>query len=104
MEIEVKVEPHGSSMKYYCILYRPKKRFNFFNWWRTLVSVWDGASLSFDQPVMFSNFDDAVEYAKKLKDNPELIEQHYDRERKRYAEARDRRNKYYNNRNKSIKL
>lgn len=104
MEVEIKIEPHSSSMSYYCIYYRFKKKFNLFNTWRQLVEVWDGASLSYDQPVLFSNFNDAVEFGKKLKNNPNLIKEHYDREDKRYIDAKKRRNDYYNSRNKTTVL
>lgn len=39
------------------------------------------AYLSYDQPILFSNFDDAVKYGKQLKNNPNLIK---DREDKKY--------------------
>lgn len=103
-EIEVKVEPHGSSMNYYCIYYRYKKRFNFLNCWKRLVEVWDGASLTYDQPVMFEDFDYTVRYAKKLKENPELIKEHYIIEDEKYKKAKKRRGQYYQERNKSIKI
>lgn len=102
MELEVKIEPHSSSMRYYCIYYRYKKRSNLFNFWKQLVEVWDGAYLNYDQPVMFSDFDEAVKYGKELKDNPSLIKEHYDREDKKYQEAKKRRKDEYKSRNKKI--
>lgn len=104
MEIEVKVEPHSSSLAYYVIMYRPVKRFNLFNFWRTLVEVWDGASLNFSQPVMFQNFDHAVEYAKRIKTNPELISEHYKEQNEIYKKAVERRRNHNIERNKSAKF
>jgi len=103
-EIEVRVEPNSSSLRFYKIHYRPKKRFNLFNTWRTLVEVWDGANLSFDQPVLFDKFETAVEFAKKLKEDPTLIDQHYERENARYEKSQERRRKEREGRNKSITL
>lgn len=100
-EIEIKVEPHSSSMKYYVIRYRPKMKINWFNYWRTLVEVWDGASLSFDQPVMYDSFDDAISIAKKFKENPSLIDKHYKNEREKYMQSKKRRDDYYKSRNKT---
>jgi hypothetical protein len=102
MELEIKIEPHSSSMHFYCIYYRYKRKFNLFNSWKQLVEVWDGVNLSYDKPVMFNNFDDAVEYGKKLKDNPNLIGEHYAKENKKYQDSKQRRCDYYNSRNKSI--
>lgn len=100
-EIEIKIEPHGYSMKYYCIYFRVKKKFNLFNSWNRLVRVWDGDSLHYDQPVLISNFDDAVKYGTQFVNNPNLINEHYDREDKKYYDAIKRRNDYYISRNKT---
>lgn len=104
MEIEVRVEPHSSSMKYYQILWRKKKKFNLFNFWEVLVEVWDGACLNYSQPVMFGNLEDGIEYAKKLKSNPNLIEEHYKKQDKIYSDAKERREKEYESRNKTFKI
>lgn len=103
-ELEIKIEPYSSSMKYYCIYYRFKKKFNLFNIWKQLVEVWDGVYLNYNQPILISDFNDAVEYGKKLKNNPNLIKEHYDKENKKYQDAKKRRNDYYNSRNKTIIL
>lgn len=103
-EIEVKVEPHSSSLNYYCIYYRKKRKINIFNFWNRMVEVYDGASLSYRQPVMFQNFYFAVEYAKKLKENPHLIEEHYKKEDEKYEKCLKEREYRYNKRNKSIIL
>lgn len=102
MELEIKIEPHSSTMKNYCIFYRYKKKFNLFNCWKRLVKVADNPYLRYDQPVMFFNFDYAVTYGKRLKNNPNLIKEHYQKEDKKYQEALKRRNDYYKSRNKSI--
>jgi hypothetical protein len=100
-EIEVKIEPNSASLRYFCIKYRPKKRINWFNWWSTLVQVWDGAYLTYDQPVLFESFENAVRYGKMLKQNPILIKEHYERQDKIYSASLKRRKEYSDNRNKS---
>lgn len=100
MKLEIKIEPNSDSLLYYSIYYRPKRRFNLFNPWNQLVEVWDGANLSYDQPVLFDNFDKAVEYGNQLKSNPKLIKEHYDREDKKYNESKKKRDEYYDTRNK----
>lgn len=102
--IEIRVEPNGSSMKYYCIYYRDKKRFNFFNYWKQLVEVWDGAELTYDQPILIADFNQAVSYAKRLKANPKLIDEHYEKEDKKYNQIKERRNQHYQERNKSAQI
>jgi len=62
MELEIKIEPNSASLLYYSIYYRPRKRFNFFNPWKQLIEVWDGANLSYDQPVLFEDFDKDIFY------------------------------------------
>jgi hypothetical protein len=103
-KVEIKIEPHSNNMSYYCIYYRFKKKFNFFNTWKQLVEVWDGAYLCYDQPVLFSNFDNAVKYGEQLKKNPNLIKEHYKKEDKKYQDAEKRRSDYYNSRNKTVVL
>ena len=101
-ELEIKVVPHSDSMKFYCFYYRFKKKFNLFNSFKQLVEVYDGANLSYDQPVMYSNFEDAVEYAKKLKENPALIDEHYKKQDEIYQQALKRKENYRKERDKSI--
>ena len=72
--------------------------------WNMLVSVWDGVYLSYDQPVMFDSFDFVVQYAKRLKENPHLIEEHYKKEDEKYEKSLKEREDRRNKRNKSIKL
>ncbi len=100
-ELQVKIEPHSSSMRYYCIYYRYRKRFNLFNFWKQLVEVHDGFYLNYSQPVMFSDFDAAVAYGEQLKANPSLIDEHYAREDKRYQAALQRSRAEYNSRNRT---
>lgn len=100
--IEVKVEPHSQSMNYYSISFRKKRRINLFNSWRRLEYVWDGVELSYDQPMLFDKFEDAENYAKKLKANPKLIEEHYKNQDEIYQRAKERRSKHANDRNKSL--
>lgn len=103
-EIEVLVSPHGSRGNYYQIHWRIKKNFNLFNGWKQMVTVYSGASLSYDQPILISCFDDALKYAEKLKNNPGLIAEHYDRQDELFEEEKKRREKYYQGRNRTIKL
>lgn len=76
-QIEVKVKPFVEGMGYYAIYYRDKWRyFNFLNFWTRLNTVLRmGARLSKDQPILFTNFDEAVNYANTLKENPLLIDE-----------------------------
>jgi hypothetical protein len=108
MEIELKVTPHSNSMRYYQIHWRVKKKpgmgklfLQLIEGWNQLVCVWDGAALTNDQPVLFENFDEAVSYAEKLKANPELLEEHNQKQDEIYRAAKERRNKSYSDRNKS---
>lgn len=101
MEIEVKVSPHSYSMHYYQIHWRKKKRFNLFNFWKRMVTVWNGATLTYDQPVLYSNFDDAIAYASRLKANPKLIEEHYKKQAEIYKNAKEERQKNDRDRNKT---
>lgn len=99
-EIEIKIEPYSSSMAYYCIYYRYKKKFNIFNFWKQLEHVYDGVEISYN-PMLFSIFDDAVEYGEKLKKDPSLIKEHYVEQYNIYQEALKRKNEYIKSRNKS---
>jgi hypothetical protein len=103
MEIEVKVSPHGS-MRYYQIHWRKKSKYkivNFFRSWNRLVEVWDGGVLTYDQPVLFSNFGAAVEFAMEIKNDPKKLEKHYEREDEIYERAKKRREEYLRERNQS---
>jgi len=97
-EIKLMVTPYGESMKYYCIQY---KRKGFFTPWLTLVKVHDGAYLTYDQPILYPNFDDAVKHAERLKANPSLIDEHYEEQNKIYREAKQRRDNHIQERNKT---
>lgn len=103
-EIEVKVEPHTSQCNYYCIYYRTKRKINIFNFWNLLVEVWNGAYLSYNHPVLIRCFDDAVKYAKQLKENPELINKHYKEQDELYDKLKKEREDKYNERNKTLIL
>jgi len=45
-EIEIRITPHSSSMSYYQVHWKWKKRFNLFNFWKRMVNVYDGAWLA----------------------------------------------------------
>lgn len=98
--IQVRVTPNGSSLKFYKIQYREDLGFwSFLLRWRTIVSVWDGAELSYDQPVLFERFQDAEAWAKELKAKPRLIKRHYQKQDKIFEEARERRARNFQDRN-----
>lgn len=82
-EIEVLVRSFTEdNPDWYVVMYRPKQktfisRKFIHNHWRNIYSVREiGYTFSQTQPMLFSNYDKAMEYAKKIKANPELIEQH----------------------------
>ena len=103
--VEVKVEPYSHTLKYYCIKYRYSwKYLNFLNPYRTLVEVWDGACLDYEQPVLFDNFNEAIKFAKYVKKNPNYIKEHYRKQDKIFKDELKRRKQNRNNRNKSLKL
>lgn len=105
-EVEVLVEPHGQSMSYYCIKYREKKRFNWFNPWITYCYTWSISRDSFDphQPHLFPEYESALEEAKRLRSNPELIDKNNEKRWREYNDLCDDLRKYTEERNKSAKL
>lgn len=100
-QLEILIEPHSSSMRYYVVRYRNKKKYNIFNSWRTLHEVWDGVYLTYDHPILFENFEEAIVYGKKLKNNPKRIRDHYKKQDEIYLKAKKRRKGYKQLRNKS---
>ena len=107
-EIQVKVSPHSSSLAYYTIEWRRKRKYlNFLNPWKLMVEVhWSGGScsVSYSQPVLFPNPGSAVEYANKLKKDPSLIDKHYEVQDKIYIRKKQERLEFLTNRNRTIKL
>ena len=105
-EVEVLVEPHGQSMSYYCIKYREKKRFNWFNPWITYCYTWSISRDSFDphQPHLFPKYESALEESKRLKSNPELIDENNEKRWREYNKLCEDLRKYRGERNKSAKL
>jgi hypothetical protein len=97
-EVQVRVEPFSS--RNYCIYYREKKWFNLFNFWERYCYTW---SFSFNpnQPYLFDTFDKALEEAKRLKSNPELIDKNNEKRWKKYNELL---NQDREERNRSITL
>ena len=99
--IDVKVIPFSENNYY--IKYRYKwKYLNFLNPYWTLVEVWNGACLDYEQPVLFSNFNDAVKLAKHIKENPNYIKEHYNKQDKIFEDELKRRKQ--NRKNKRLKL
>ena len=99
MEIQVKISPYSSSLQYYSVLWRRKRKINIFTPWRRMVRVWEGFDLVPDQPMLFSRFEDAEAYAKELKKDPSLIEKHYEEQAQIYSELKEQREKYRKERN-----
>mgnify|MGYP001174237883 CR=1 FL=1 len=84
-EIEVLVKSYiEDDPDYYVVRYRPKHktflgRMLIHESWRDIYKVLNHGRLyasKVDMPTLFSDYDEALEYAKKIKANPELIEQH----------------------------
>ena len=82
-EIEVLVINHTDDGKWYVVKYKPKIKcfmidLNLWsNPWRNIYSVSDfGDSITMSMPMLFPSYEDAMSYAKRIKANPELIEQH----------------------------
>jgi hypothetical protein len=105
-DVEVRVIPHGQSLRYYCIEYREKKSFNWFNSWERYCYTWHLSIDSFDphQPYLYEKYEYALEMAKMLKTNPELIDENNEKRWKEYNERCDRLREYREERNKSITL
>jgi hypothetical protein len=102
-EVQVRVEPFSS--RNYCIYYREKKWFNLFNFWERYCYTWSfsfkGSSFDPNQPYLFDTFDKALEEAKRLKSNPELIDKNNEKRWKKYNELL---NQDRGERNRSITL
>jgi len=82
-EIEVLVRNYTDDGKWYVVKYKPKIKcfmidLNLWsNPWRNIYSVIDfGDSITMDIPMLLPSYEDAMSYAKRIKENPELIEQH----------------------------
>ena len=105
-EVEIRVEPFGESLTHYCIYYREKKKFNLFNTWKRYCYTWSigmRGTESFDpyQPYLFEKYESALEEAKRLKNNPELIDENNEKRWKRYNEICEDLRKYREERNKT---
>ena len=105
-EVEVRVRPHGQRLLYYCIEYREKKWFNWFNFWERYSYTWHSSIDIFDphQPYLYEKYEYALERAKMLKANPELIDENNEKRWNEYNECCDRLRKYREERNKSTTL
>lgn len=66
-----------------------------------LVYAWDHSS--YDQPVMYENFEEAVAHAKRLQENPALIDEHYKREDERFRKMREEELRRSISRNKKFR-
>lgn len=107
MELEVLVSPHSKSLDYYGIYYRPKRKFNLFNSFKTLTGVLyfeSSNEIYRDQPVLFRDFDEAVSYAMKLKSNPDLINEHYKEQDVKWEQCLKKWHEKRNKRNRSTVL
>ena len=101
-KIEVRVSPHTDAGNFYVIEYREVYTWPFVKPWIRMMKCWDGYYLNMDMPVLISNFDSAVEYAKKLKENPMLIEEHNVTQQAKYEASLKKREELRKERNKSI--
>lgn len=98
--ILIKVSPNSKSLLFYKVQYKIDLWFlSFFIPWKTIVSVYDGINLSYDQPILFEKFQDAEKWAKELKEDPTLIKKHYQNQDKIFIQAKERRAKLYEDRN-----
>lgn len=79
-DIKLKVTRYGS--RAYCIYYKSNK---WWKPWTMICQVYGYAPPDYTQPVLFFNYDEAVKYAKELKKNPILIDEHYDYWDKEYS-------------------
>lgn len=100
--MKIKVVPFDSNYRCYCIHYLDEFAVSFkrfFKIKKEVITVWkrlnktftygdDLTFLSFDHPVLFSNFDDAVEFAKTL--NKEKIKEWIEVETKKYFDEQRR--------------
>ena len=94
--MKIRVVPFDSSNHYYCIEYKLSKKHLFhFPQWQTFEEAYitdEEWLCDTDQPVLFENHDEAVQYAKLL-DEQKIID-HNQREQAKYdahvAEIRKR--------------
>lgn len=91
-EVEVKVSPHGRNC--WQIYYREKKKFRFmniFNSWKRYEYTIKSNLYVFDSiPHLFVNFNHAIEEARRLKNNPKLIDiNNFDREKKIFEYSKE---------------
>lgn len=102
MELQIKVKLYSYSGNYYGIYYRYKwKHLNWFNPYKSLVEVYEGAYLINNHPVLFEKFENTVHFAEQLKANPNSIKEHYKEQDKIYKETKKRKNEYFKSRNLS---
>lgn len=62
----------------------------------------DGVYLEYDMPVLFSTYENALTYANKIKNNPNLLIEHYIIEDEKYEKSLKRRGLRTNHLKKSI--
>jgi len=100
-EVEFLVEPFSDSN--YVIYYRVKKRFNLFNFWKLYEYVWRLDTLTFDkhQPFLYTSFESAAYSAKKLKENPKMLDEHIEAQKMRWKQCIDAYDEYHRKRTKS---
>lgn len=105
-EVEVRVEL--LSLDYYCIFYREKKIINLFNSWNRYCYTWSfgcrGSSFDPYQPHLYDKYEWALEEAKRLKNNPELIDENNEKRWEKYNKLCQDLDAYKKERNRSITL
>ncbi len=95
--------------KYYKILYRVKKKYNWFNYYKELTREWDNGPQSSceiirSHPVMFEDFEEARSKAEYFKNNPGALEKFMQEEDVKYLNAQIGRHKFLQARNKSAHI
>jgi len=109
-EIEVSVKPFWNENEeflayrdQFIVRYRLKRENNVLNFWKDIITYefW-GYSILKKRKMTFRQYDEAVEYAKKIKENPEIVFSHIAKEKERIAknekelkECNDRKNRKF---------
>lgn len=105
-EVQVRVEPFSHDN--YCILYREKKKINLFNFWKPYCYTWSlgcrGSLFDPHQPHLYEKYEWALAEAKRLKNNPELIDENNEKRWKKYHELKKDLEEYNKEHNRSATL
>lgn len=104
------ISPFTSKCEFYYIRFKPQwktfplRLLNFLFFYRRLtvsrIREWDDLS----QPILYSNFDEAVNFVKRYKKYPELLDEHFKERKESFELMQKREDEYYEDRNKSIEI